>query len=143
MLNLKISTVSLPVRLAFVAATALALAGCALDDFAKDETMAPYGGSKLHPIVVANGKASVDECGDWSRNRASTLDNEMSANHGCAVQSNIAAMVANPNDLVHARRMSPTPSYSRMTAINGLASAAAAASSSSAPPSSGAAAPSN
>lgn len=79
---------------------ALPLAGCASDNMFADESIMPYGGSKMHPIKVVNGKAVVEECGDWSENRADTESNEIAANHGCAVQSNIAAMAAYPNDLV-------------------------------------------
>jgi type IV pilus biogenesis protein CpaD/CtpE len=107
-------------RIFAVLSLSAVLAGCALDDFARDETFQPYGGSKLHPIKVADGRASVDKCGDWSENAADTLENTQSANHGCAVQANIAAMVAYPNDLVHARRMSRSPAFARTSPISGM-----------------------
>jgi type IV pilus biogenesis protein CpaD/CtpE len=100
-----------------VATVAATLAGCALDDFAKEDTFEPYGGSKQHPIKVVNGKAIVDKCGDWSENVVDTGDNSMTPNHGCSVQSNIATMAAYPNDLVLARRMSRPPADGRVAAI--------------------------
>jgi pilus assembly protein CpaD len=39
------------------------------------------------------------KCGQWTEDATETADNMMSPNHGCAVQANIAAMVANPETL--------------------------------------------
>ena len=50
-------------------------------------------------------QARTDKCGDWSENLAFTLDNSTPKNFGCAVQQNIAAMVANPRDLLGPRGM--------------------------------------
>jgi hypothetical protein len=88
---------------------ALPLAGCVSDNMYADEAISPYGGSKLHPIKVVDGKAVVENCGDWSENRADTASNKMAASHGCAVQANIAAMTAYPNDLVGTGRKRPKP----------------------------------
>lgn len=119
----------------------LPLAGCASDNFFADEAATPYGGSKLHPIKVSGGKAHVADCGLWPENVADSASNEMSYNHGCAVQSNIAAMAAYPSDLVHLRKMSRKPAFNRVGGVKSLASgsagaaaAAPAASSSSAAP---------
>jgi pilus assembly protein CpaD len=43
--------------------------------------------------------AHTDACGDWSDNVADTAANVNTKNFGCAVQQNIAAMVADPRDL--------------------------------------------
>lgn len=88
---------------------ALPLAGCVGDNLFADESISPYGGSKQHPIKVANGKATVEGCGDWSKNAADTETNELSPNHGCAVQANIAAMAAYPDDLLGRGRRLPPP----------------------------------
>jgi len=48
-------------------------------------------------------KASADSCGDWSKDLSYTLENDTSPNFGCAVQHNIAAMVADPRDLMGPR----------------------------------------
>jgi pilus assembly protein CpaD len=110
-----------------VVALSASLAGCALDDFAKEDAFEPYGGSKQHPIKVVNGKAIASKCGDWSENIAETSDNEMAENHGCAVQSNIAAMAAQPRDLVRARKMTRGPADSRVAAIKKVSGSSGAA----------------
>jgi type IV pilus biogenesis protein CpaD/CtpE len=113
-----------------VATLAATLAGCALDDFAKDDTFEPYGGSKQHAIRVVNGKAIVDKCGDWSANVVDNSDNTMMPNHGCSVQANIATMAAYPNDLVRARRMPRPPADGRVAAIKKIGGSSATSESS-------------
>jgi Pilus biogenesis CpaD protein (pilus_cpaD) len=88
---------------------AMPLAGCVTDTMFADDAPKPYGGTKMHPIKVENGRASVENCGQWPSNIADTEANEMHANHGCAVQSNIAAMAAYPSDLIGKRRKLPKP----------------------------------
>ncbi|MGD0141830.1 MAG: CpaD family pilus assembly lipoprotein [Rhizomicrobium sp.] len=44
--------------------------------------------------------AHADSCGDWSQDVAATATNLPPNNFGCAVQHNLAAMVADPRDLV-------------------------------------------
>jgi pilus assembly protein CpaD len=39
------------------------------------------------------------KCGQWTEDATETESNMMAPNHGCAVQANIAAMVANPETL--------------------------------------------
>jgi hypothetical protein len=83
---------------------ALPLAGCVTDEmYASDITT--YGGSKMHPIKVSGGKARVEDCGQWPNNLADSARNELHDNHGCAVQANIAAMAAYPNDFAGKRRL--------------------------------------
>lgn len=50
-------------------------------------------------VIVSRFTASVPTCPDWSVRDVSPHVNT-SSNYGCAVNSNFAAMVANPNDLV-------------------------------------------
>jgi type IV pilus biogenesis protein CpaD/CtpE len=87
----------------------LPLAGCATDTMFADDAPKPYGGSKMHPIKVQNGRAYVENCGEWPNNLADTESNQMQVNHGCAVQSNIAAMAAYPSDLIGKKRKLPKP----------------------------------
>lgn len=61
--------------------------------------------------------ARTDRCGDWSENLAYSADNQTPKNFGCSVQQNIAAMVADPRDLVGPRRMDPGDTNRRMTVI--------------------------
>lgn len=57
-------------------------------------------------IVVTRSVATVPGCPDWSDSYASKLGNETGSGFGCAVNSNLAAMVANPEDLVRGARNS-------------------------------------
>jgi pilus assembly protein CpaD len=52
-------------------------------------------------VVVSRTQASVPGCPNWSVPSQPNLDNASMSNFGCGVNSNIAAMVANPEDLVH------------------------------------------
>jgi type IV pilus biogenesis protein CpaD/CtpE len=96
---------------------ALPLSGCALDDLTKESALQPYGGSKAHPIHVRGNQAVVEDCGQWPEDLTVTHENQHSANHGCAVQSNIAAMAAYPQDLVQPRRRTMPPAESRVLAV--------------------------
>lgn len=51
-------------------------------------------------IVVSRASARVDNCSDWDRPSQPELASSTSSNFGCAVNSNLAAMIANPQDLV-------------------------------------------
>lgn len=55
-------------------------------------------------IVVSRSVASVAGCPDWSSTAPSNFANATSSNFGCAVNSNMAAMVADPQDLVRGTR---------------------------------------
>ncbi len=126
----KISRKWVPVLFVLV----LPLAGCVTDDWAKDDNaFKPYGGSKAHPIAVVGNKASVKGCGEWSVDGADAGQNEMLPNHGCAVQANIAAMTAYPQDLVKLRRMSRAPAEPRVAAIKALSAPATTSSAAAAP----------
>ncbi|HWU91635.1 MAG TPA: CpaD family pilus assembly lipoprotein [Sphingomicrobium sp.] len=52
-------------------------------------------------VVVTRQRASVPGCPNWSVPSQPNYDNRSMSNFGCGVNSNIAAMVANPEDLVH------------------------------------------
>lgn len=54
-------------------------------------------------VVVSRTVASVPGCPNWERRSSPNYDNRSVPNYGCAVNSNLAAMVANPEDLVHGR----------------------------------------
>lgn len=51
-------------------------------------------------VIVTRSTASVPGCPDWSRNSDMNLGNATSTNFGCATNSNIAAMVADPEHLL-------------------------------------------
>lgn len=52
-------------------------------------------------VVVSRTRASVPNCPNWGQPSERTLDNIQLSNLGCSVNSNLAAMIANPEDLVH------------------------------------------
>lgn len=51
-------------------------------------------------VVVSRMRADVPGCPDWSRDSSIDYDQNTSSNYGCATNANLAAMVANPQDLV-------------------------------------------
>lgn len=51
-------------------------------------------------VVVSRSRATVPGCPDFSRTSQPEFDGNSSSNFGCAINSNLAAMVANPEDLV-------------------------------------------
>jgi pilus assembly protein CpaD len=86
--------------------------------------------------------ARTKRCGEWTRDMTQTSANLPSPNHGCAVQANIAAMVANPETLIVPEPTTPIQAAGRVTALSALTtgSTSSSASSSSSSASSGAAA---
>jgi pilus assembly protein CpaD len=66
-------------------------------------------------VVISRMTASVPSCPDWSRPASPNFGGHAISNYGCATNSNLAAMVADPQDLVRGREG------------NGSADAAAAA----------------
>ncbi|WP_294234944.1 CpaD family pilus assembly protein [uncultured Sphingomonas sp.] len=51
-------------------------------------------------VVVSHARAYVPGCPDLRSDAMPDLEGNTSSNHGCAVNRNLAAMIANPNDLV-------------------------------------------
>lgn len=51
-------------------------------------------------VVVSRMRAHVPNCPDWSRDASANFDSHTSSNFGCANNTNLAAMVASPADLV-------------------------------------------
>lgn len=67
------------------------------DDNAVTAGTPPYGSVR---VVVRRAIASVPGCPNWQTKQENTMSGSTSSNFGCAVNSNIAAMIANPEDLV-------------------------------------------
>jgi pilus assembly protein CpaD len=55
-------------------------------------------------VVITRSKASVPGCPDWSAQSDMNYTNGTSPNFGCAVNSNVAAMVADPQDLLEGKK---------------------------------------
>jgi pilus assembly protein CpaD len=51
-------------------------------------------------VVISRTTASVPSCPDWSAKSDVNLGNSASTNYGCSINSNLAAMVSSPDDLV-------------------------------------------
>ena len=72
---------------------------------------APVTSGELQPgqarVVITRSRASVPGCPDWSAKSDATLTNGMSEGYGCANNGNIAAMVANPEDLIKGQKGIP------------------------------------
>ncbi|HKT84666.1 MAG TPA: CpaD family pilus assembly protein [Novosphingobium sp.] len=51
-------------------------------------------------VVITRTTASVPGCPDWSSNSDFNPNNGLNSNYGCATNANLAAMVANPEDLL-------------------------------------------
>lgn len=52
-------------------------------------------------IVVTRSSATVPNCPNWSAKSDTNLNNATYSNYGCAVNSNLASMVADPEHLLH------------------------------------------
>jgi len=79
-----------------------------------------YPGSAESPVVISYIRtyAVTQECGNWDEDLTITFSNSGYDNFGCAVQNNVAAMVANPNDLVMPRTETPSDPMRRSTVFN-------------------------
>jgi pilus assembly protein CpaD len=68
---------------------------------------APVTGGPVGPgaarVIVSRMRATVPNCPNWSVPAQPSSDNRAMSTFGCAVNSNLAAMVANPQDLVYGR----------------------------------------
>lgn len=58
-------------------------------------------------VVVARTRAEVPGCPNWRVPSEPNTDNAQPSNYGCAVNSNMAMMVADPQDLFHGRDVGP------------------------------------
>lgn len=51
-------------------------------------------------VIISRASAHVPGCPDWSSKSSINFNNATSSNYGCASNSNLAAMVSDPNDLI-------------------------------------------
>lgn len=104
-------------------ATAAGRYGLMLADRAP-ATGRPSGSDSIR-VVLTRTSASVPGCPDYSHPSMMTADASTSSNFGCATASNLAAMVADPADLVRGAPGSPTADPLTMTKAIGAYRAAA------------------
>ena len=71
------------------------------------ETNAPVTQGAIAPgavrVIVSRMTASVPGCPDYRESFAARFNAASSTNYGCASNATLAAMIANPEDLVHGR----------------------------------------
>lgn len=69
-------------------------------------------------VIVTRSVASVPSCPDWHTTSDANLNSSNHSNYGCAINSNLAAMIADPEDLVRGRKDNNLDSNSGKAAIN-------------------------
>ncbi len=62
-------------------------------------TTAPMAAGTIR-VVVSRASAAVPGCPDFTRSGSSEFEGSSTSNYGCATNASLAAMVANPMDLV-------------------------------------------
>lgn len=70
--------------------------------------VAPVTAGALQPgqarVVITRSSASVPGCPDWSAKSDMNYTNGVSPGYGCAVNGNLAAMIADPQDLLEGKK---------------------------------------
>jgi pilus assembly protein CpaD len=72
------------------------------------ENGAPVTSGSVQPgyarVVLTRSTASVPGCPDWSAKSDMNFNNATSPGYGCAINGNLAAMIANPEDLIEGQK---------------------------------------
>ena len=69
-------------------------------------------------IVVTRSSASVPSCPDWSKTSDRNFNASNHSNYGCSTNSNLAAMIADPEDLVRGRENKALDKNTGKNAVN-------------------------
>ena len=69
-------------------------------------------------VTYIRYQAHASDCGDWSVNLGDTSENKISPNLGCSTRHNLAAMVADPRDLVTPKPLEPDDAQRRLTILD-------------------------
>jgi len=70
-------------------------------------------------VVVRRYLVTLPGCPDWTSDTSDTFNNDVHSNYGCATVSNLGMMVADPEDLVRGRTLSPADGdYLRTSIVN-------------------------
>jgi pilus assembly protein CpaD len=72
------------------------------------------------PVIISYGAmtASAGPCGKWPEDITPNSENKQYQNFGCAYQNNLAAMIANPMDLLGPRKTGPIDASDRDKVIS-------------------------
>jgi len=100
-------------KLVMLGAVAVIVAGCKSDALDMDDYYTPTAHYERHPIIVTRSGAHAEECGNWPEDMTRTAQNTTYENFGCSQQNNIAAMVADPRDLIRPRPTAPADAMRR------------------------------
>ena len=68
---------------------------------------AAWGLNRRVELVLERYLVTLPACPDWSRESGTDFSNQPSSNFGCATQTNLGLMVAEPKDLVRGRTLAP------------------------------------
>lgn len=87
-----------------------------------DLSYTPYrasGTDSSAPLILSFRRyvAKPTACGDWSGSYSYNPSNGLLPNHGCSTQNNLAAMIADPGDLISPRNMAPADAARRGTVL--------------------------
>jgi len=84
-----------------------------------NSTYAATGIGDAAPIrlTFVGTTAMTSQCGQWPRDMINDFNNQNYYNFGCATQNNLAAQIANPEDLIAPRGMTPIDATRRNAAI--------------------------
>jgi pilus assembly protein CpaD len=69
-------------------------------------------------VAVARTLVTLPPCPNWSKRPYSDFDNQPSSNFGCATETNLGLMVANPTDLAGGPPLGPTAGEPAAAAVN-------------------------
>jgi pilus assembly protein CpaD len=69
-------------------------------------------------VIITRSKASVPSCPDWSKQTLTNYNSGNHSNYGCSVNSNLAAMIADPEDLIRGRETKAIDANSGKKAVN-------------------------
>jgi pilus assembly protein CpaD len=100
-----------------VVAKALARVGLMLQEPTTQPPSAPTAANQVR-VVIVRGIASAPNCPDWRHGQSPNFGNVTMSNYGCATVSNLAAMVADPNDLQRGQDLAPGNAASVSKPIN-------------------------
>lgn len=74
-------------------------------------------------VIVSRSGAYVPDCPNWDRSSQPEFEASTMSNFGCATNSNLAAMIANPDDLVRGRVTVATDATTAAKALTGYRNA--------------------
>ena len=124
-INLKLSQTA---PIALLALALFSLSGCIADDALNDDGIRnPTQASEAYPLQAMRGKG--EKCGNWPEDLTETPQNARYVNHGCAVQANIAAEIADPGTLYRPHATDLPLGANAAAAVRNMNTATAASSS--------------